>query len=164
MKENLQHRKLLKDAIAKIGADVLPSRQLSGMFGHEGNRQVFSELKHAEEDFLLQAILRKDRDGNVAAGGDDSIAEGAMRNDEATMRATSAEIILDDDEADRLIDAYVSLVRATFHLPRQARVPREARSRSGKPAEASPARDATLRLRGMLADLFKRRRRAESQE
>ncbi|RUL85603.1 hypothetical protein [Tautonia sociabilis] len=109
-------RKLLQQAIARIGLDAMPGRQLESTFKHEGNRHLFSELKHAEEDFILHAALRTDRFGNVTAGGRDAIPEGSMQRAEASMRAAVAAILMDDDEARRVVDAFVGLVRQSFRI------------------------------------------------
>jgi hypothetical protein len=117
MKENSERRKLLAHATRMIGIETLPSRQLEGTFKHEGNRPIFSELKHAEEDYLLQALIRQYRFGNVTAGGPDTIAEAAMRTDEVTMNSNITEIILDAEEARRIVDAFAKLVQQVFRLP-----------------------------------------------
>lgn len=110
-------RRLLKVAIGKVGADSLPTKSLEGTFKHEGNRHWFLALKHAEEEFLLRAILRQDTYGNVTAGGPDTIAEGLMKGDEATMLDAVGAILNDDDEAKTIVRSYVAHVRTTFRLP-----------------------------------------------
>jgi hypothetical protein len=117
MKETPDRRKLLAHATRMIGLDTLPSRRLEGTFKHEGNRPIFSELKQAEEDDLLQALIRQDRFGNVTAGGPDTIAEAAMRADETTMRSNISEIILDPEEARRIVNAFATHVEQVFRLP-----------------------------------------------
>jgi hypothetical protein len=117
MKDRADRRKQLQEAIGLLGAEGLPSRGFARAFKHEGNRHWFSGLKHAEEEFLLQAILRQDRYGNVQAGGPDTIAEGLMHSAEATMRESLAAILFDDEEAHRIVDAFVSHVWTTFRLP-----------------------------------------------
>ncbi len=117
MQDHPDRRRLLKMAIGKVGAESLPTKSLEGTFKHEGNRHWFLTLKHAEEGFLLRAILRQDKFGNVTAGGPDTIAEGLMKTDEATMREAVAAILNDDDEAKAIVGAYASHVRTTFRLP-----------------------------------------------
>ncbi|WP_169972590.1 hypothetical protein [Tautonia rosea] len=117
MSAQVDRRKHLLEAIGKVGAESLPSRQLDDTFKHEGNRHWFSNLKHAEEEYLLHARLRRDAFGNVQGGGPDTIAEGLMASHEAVMREAIAEILFDADEAGRIVNAFVTLVRKVFGLP-----------------------------------------------
>ena len=117
MRDDHKRRKQVQEAVTRVGEGTLPSRQLEGTFKHEGNRHFFSILKNAEEEYLLHAIMRQDRFGNVTAGGPDSIAEGHMRLHAQTMRDVITEIVLDGAEADDLVHTFTTLVRKTFTLP-----------------------------------------------